>query len=147
MKITSLLIGLSLFACPHLSLADTGSQISATAQSSSPIKLSITCDLVREFPIALTASTVDDELSFTFGPKADGCYCTMEVKIARLKDGAAKFTVTFVEETKVLQTDGSATTRNVGFQNLSTILLPGNEETLFSLGDKKFTMKSLKVGN
>ena len=145
MKITSLLICLSLLASPHLSVADTTSSISSSANEGSPIKLSILSELVKDYPIALTASTVDDELSFTFGPKPDGFYCTLDIKIARQKDGTAKFTATFTEETKVTQSDGSTMIRNVGFQNLSTILSPGDEETLFSLGDKRFNIKSLKI--
>ena len=145
MKFTTLLICLSLFASPHLSVGATTSSISSSVGESSPIKLSISSDLVKDYPIALTATTVDDGLSFTFGPKLDGCYCTLSIKIARMKDGAAKFTATFTEETKVTQADGAIMIRNVGFENLSTVLLPGDEETLFSLGDKKFSIKSLKV--
>ena len=106
-----------------------------------PIRLSITNDLVKDFPIAVTATTTEDQLQFTFGPKPDGHYCTLDASIVRLKDGAAKITATFVEETGVAQADGSSAIRNVGFSNLSVVLSPGDEETLFSLGEKKFTVK------
>jgi hypothetical protein len=110
-----------------------------------PVKLGITTDLVKDFPIAVTATTSGDELRLTFGPKADGQYCTLDARILRLKDGGAKVIATFVEETKVVQADGVCTFRNVGFSDLSTILARGEEEILFSLGEKKFTIKLLKI--
>lgn len=84
-------------------------------------------------------------MRFTFGPKVDGMYCTLDAQIARREDGSAKITVTFVEETKVVQGDGTQSARNVGFSNLSVVLSPGEEETLFSLGEKKFVIKLIKT--
>jgi hypothetical protein len=100
---------------------------------------------VKDFPIEITATTTEDEMKFTFGPKADGQYCVMDAQIARREDGSAKITVSFSEETKVTQSDGTQMARNVGFADLSTVLSPGEEDTLFTFGDNKFVVKLLKA--
>ncbi len=147
MKALVLLACLCLGALPHATLSANPSSSQSAVVQNTPVRLSITNNLVKDLPLALTATTVDNDLRFTFGPKADGQYCTLELTILRLKDGAAKITATFMEETQIIQADGNRMTRNVGFGNLSTILSPGDEETLFSLGEKKFTVKLLKAKN
>jgi hypothetical protein len=114
-------------------------------KQAAPVRLAISNDLVKDFPIQVTATTTEDKMGFTLGPKADGGYCTLDAQIVRLEDGSAKITVSFAEETKLMLPDGSSSWRSVGFSDLSIILSPGQEETLFSSGDKKFILKLLKA--
>ncbi|MEY4487702.1 MAG: hypothetical protein RIQ79_210 [Verrucomicrobiota bacterium] len=146
MKYIALLACLLTLTLPHQTIAAdaVASSLDSTAPSA-PVKLGITCDLVKDFPLALTASTTEDEMRFTFGPKPDGQYCTLELRVLRLREGGVKITALFSEETKVIQTDGTCAVRNIGFSDLSTVLAPGEEDVLFSVGEKKFTIKLLKI--
>jgi hypothetical protein len=108
------------------------------------VRVSISSDLVKDFPIDVTATTTGKELRFTFGPKPDGQYCTIDAMIRRLDGGDAEFIVTFKEETKVV-IDQSHGIRHVGFDQLSTVLSPGEEDVLFSMGGKTFVIKRLRT--
>ena len=110
------------------------------------VTLAITNDLVKDFPIALTATTYDDDVRVTIGPTPIGGFAVFEAKITRFSDGRIKITgMTVAEEVPYVGLDKVATTRNTGFEGLTVILSPGEEATVLSLNGKSCKIKLVKT--
>lgn len=105
-----------------------------------PVRISMVTDLVKDIPIEVVATTAEDYLRLTFGPKSNGHFVTIDSHIEQLDDGRFKIMTSLADETPFLEADGSVGIRIVGFNDLSVILEAGQEEVLFSHGERRFVI-------